>query len=50
MRVLALQNGQFRSRIKNAKKVRKTVVRPHESACVQKPAQKTPIIPKMRAF
>ena len=27
--IAIMQNGQFRSKIKNAKKVRKTIVRPH---------------------
>ena len=34
------QNGQFGLKIKNAKKVRKTILRPHYSCCVQKTAPK----------
>ena len=33
-----MQNGQFGSKFKNAKKVRKTVLRPHWSGCVQETA------------
>ena len=35
-----MQNGQFGSKVKNAKKVRKTIVLPHQSCCVQKNAPK----------
>ena len=31
-----MQNGQFGSKIKNAKKVGKMIVEPHWSGCVQK--------------
>ena len=35
-----MQNPQFGSKIKNAKKVRDTILRPHQSCCVQKTAPK----------
>ena len=38
--ILPMQKGQFGSKIKNAKKVRKTIVPPHLSCCVQKTAPK----------
>ena len=41
-RAIAQQKGQFGSKIKNAKKVRQTIVRSHFSCCVQKtPPKKT---------
>ena len=43
-----MQNGQFGSKFKNAKKVRKMFLRPHWSGCVQKPRQKTPNSKKNR--
>ena len=49
-RLRPLQNGQFSSKIKNAKKVQKTIVRTHQSCCVQKTALETPNNRKMRAF
>ena len=38
--LLSMQSAQFGSKIKNAKKVRKTILRPHLSCCVQKTATK----------
>ena len=35
-----MQNAQSESKIKNAKKVRKTIVRSHQTYCVQKTAPK----------
>jgi len=35
-----LQNDHFGSKIKNAKKVRKTILRPHETCFVKKTAPK----------
>ena len=35
-----MQNGHFGSKVKNAKKVRKTIVRVHYSCLVQKTARK----------
>ena len=42
--------GQFGSKIKNAKKVRKTIVRPRYSCCVQKPLQKHLIFEKREHY
>ena len=39
-KAMPLQNGQFGSKIKNAKKVRKTILLPHWSFRVQKTAAK----------
>ena len=43
-------NCQFGSKIKNVKKVRTVIVRPHYSCCVQKTAPKTRNIRKIKAF
>ena len=43
-RLLPLQNGQFGSKIKNAKSMRKTAVEAHYSCFMQKTAQKKQII------
>ena len=45
-----MQNTQFGSKIKNAKKVRKTFVNTHKSCSMQKTALKPFTIPKMKAF
>jgi len=37
---LQRQNGQFGSKIKNAKNMRKTILQGHKSCCVQKTARK----------
>ena len=39
-RLLPLQNGQFGSKIKNAKNMPKTILQQHQSCSVQKTAQK----------
>jgi len=36
-----LQNGQFESKTKNAKNMRKTILQGHKSCCVQKTARKS---------
>ena len=43
-----MQNGHFGSKIKNAKKVQKTIVRVRKSCLVQKTARKTINIRKKR--
>ena len=46
-----MQNGQFGSKIKNAKKVRKIRLYDHIRVVVcKKPLEKTPNIREMRAF
>ena len=46
-----MQNGQFGSKIKNVKKLRKIILRPHYYCYMQKkPLQKIPNIAKMGAF
>ena len=43
-----MENGQFGSKFKNAKKVRKMILRPHWSGCVQKKRVKKHLIVKKR--
>ena len=45
-----MQNGQFGLKIKYAKNMRKTALLAHYSCSMQKMAQKTADIGKMRAF
>ena len=49
-RLHPLQSGQFGSKIKIAKSMRKTAVETHYSCIMQKTAQKTANIRKMRPF
>ena len=50
VRLQALQYGRFRSKIKNAKNMRKTILQEHQSCSVQKTVRKTPNIREMRQF
>ena len=50
-RLQPLQNGQFGTKIKNAKHMRKTILQEHQSCSVQKkPLENTQNIPEMRQF
>ena len=43
-----MQNGQFGSKIKNTRRARKTIVKPHWSCCVQKNRLKKDLILEKR--
>ena len=45
-----MQNGQFGSKIKNAKNMRKTILQDYKSSSVQKTLEKTSNIREMRQF
>ena len=49
-RLQAIQNGQFGSKIKDAKNMRKAIVQEHQSWSWQKTDEKTPNIGEIRRF
>ena len=48
-RLQPLQSGQFGSKLKNGKNMRKTILQAHESCSVQKALKKTANIRELRA-
>ena len=49
-KAIALQNGLFGSKIKNAKNMRKTILQKHQSCSVGKPSEKHPRFEKWEDF